>query len=127
MTAPADFRHDLVRGPVRMNADGDLVFFDNTEPVPASKERNGADADRGSSENGAKGKTSSKPSISLVVRDLMFQPSGNSKSTHQITPDLWHALVLKLRGTELQVMLNGELALTYTTLCGDVPKNDMGL
>ena len=47
MTAPADFRHDLVRGPVRMNADGDLVFFDNNEPVPASKERNGADADRG--------------------------------------------------------------------------------
>jgi hypothetical protein len=24
-------------------------------------------------------------------------------------------------------MLNGKLALTYTTLCGDVPKHDIGL
>lgn len=45
----------------------------------------------------------------------------------QITPDVWHALVLELRGKELQVTLNGKLALTYTTLCGDVPKNDIGL
>jgi hypothetical protein len=45
----------------------------------------------------------------------------------QIAPDVWHALVLELRGKELQVMLNGKLALTYTTLCGDGPKNDIGL
>jgi hypothetical protein len=45
----------------------------------------------------------------------------------QIAPDVWHALVLELRGKELQVTLNGKLALTYTTLCGDVPKNDIGL
>jgi hypothetical protein len=45
----------------------------------------------------------------------------------QIAPDVWHSLVLELRGKELQVMLNGNLTLTYTTLCGDVPKNDIGL
>jgi hypothetical protein len=45
----------------------------------------------------------------------------------QIAPDVWHSLVLELRGKELQVTLNGKLALTYTTLCGDVPKNDIGL
>jgi hypothetical protein len=45
----------------------------------------------------------------------------------QIAPDVWHSLVLELRGKELQVMLNGKLALTYTTLCGDAPKNDIGL
>jgi hypothetical protein len=45
----------------------------------------------------------------------------------QIAPDVWHSLVLELRGKELRVMLNGKLALTYTTLCGDVPKHDIGL
>ena len=45
----------------------------------------------------------------------------------QIAPDVWHSLVMELRGKELRVMLNGKLALTYTTLCGDVPKHDIGL
>lgn len=45
----------------------------------------------------------------------------------QIAPDVWHTLVLELRGKELQVTLDGKMALTYTTLCGDVPKNDIGL
>lgn len=44
-----------------------------------------------------------------------------------IAPGVWHSLVMELRGKELQVMLNGKLALTYTTLCGDVPKHDIGL
>ena len=44
-----------------------------------------------------------------------------------IAPDVWHSLVLELRGKELRVLLNGKLALTYTTLCGDVPKHDIGL
>ncbi len=41
------FRHDLVRSPVRMTAGDDRVFFDNTKPLPVSKKREGADADRG--------------------------------------------------------------------------------
>jgi hypothetical protein len=44
-----------------------------------------------------------------------------------IAPDVWHSLVLELRGKELRVLLNGKLALTYTTLCGDVPKHEIGL
>lgn len=44
-----------------------------------------------------------------------------------IAPDAWHSLVLEVRGKELRVMLDGKPALTYTTLCGDVPKNDIGL
>jgi hypothetical protein len=34
---------------------------------------------------------------------------------------------MELRGKELRVMLNGKLALTYNSLCGDVPKHDVGL
>ena len=45
----------------------------------------------------------------------------------QIAPDVWHTLAVELRGKELRVTLDGKLALTYTTLCGDVPKNDIGL
>jgi polygalacturonase len=41
------FRHDLVRGPVRMNAGDDRVFFDNAKPLPVSQQREGADAERG--------------------------------------------------------------------------------
>lgn len=44
-----------------------------------------------------------------------------------IMPGVWHSLVMELRGKELRVMLNGKPALTYTTLCGDVPKHDIGL
>ncbi len=41
------FRHDLVRGPLRMEAGDDRVLFDNTTRLPVSKPRVGADADRG--------------------------------------------------------------------------------
>ena len=44
-----------------------------------------------------------------------------------IASDVWHSLVVELRGKELRVTLDGKLALTYTTLGGDVPKNDIGL
>lgn len=41
------FRHDLVRGPVRMDAGDDRVFFDNAKPLPVTQRREGAEADRG--------------------------------------------------------------------------------
>jgi hypothetical protein len=41
------FRHDLVRSLVRMKAGDDRVFLDNAKPLPVSKQREGADADRG--------------------------------------------------------------------------------
>ena len=41
------FRHDLVRGPVRMKAGDDRVFFSNTKPLPISPKREGVDATRG--------------------------------------------------------------------------------
>jgi hypothetical protein len=34
---------------------------------------------------------------------------------------------LELRGKELKVIVDGQLTLTYVTLCGDVPKHDLGL
>ena len=37
------FRHDLVRGPVRMEAGDDRVFFDNAKPLPVSQKREGAE------------------------------------------------------------------------------------
>ncbi|MEI6713315.1 MAG: hypothetical protein WCO60_06155 [Verrucomicrobiota bacterium] len=44
-----------------------------------------------------------------------------------ITPDVWHEVVLELRGKEMTAFLDGEKALSYTTLCGDVPKTSIGL
>jgi hypothetical protein len=41
------FRHDLVRGPVRMKAGEDRVFFDNAKPLPVTRKREGAEAERG--------------------------------------------------------------------------------
>jgi len=41
------FRHDLVRGPVRMKAGDDRVYFDNRKPQPISLRREGLDAARG--------------------------------------------------------------------------------
>jgi polygalacturonase len=41
------FRHDLVRGPVRMTVGDDRIFFDNSKPLPVSQKREGADAERG--------------------------------------------------------------------------------
>ena len=41
------FRNDLIRGPVRMEADDDRVFAENSKPLPVSTMREGADADRG--------------------------------------------------------------------------------
>jgi hypothetical protein len=44
-----------------------------------------------------------------------------------IAPNIWHDLTLELQGTELRAIIDGKLVLTYTTLCGDVPKQDIGL
>lgn len=44
-----------------------------------------------------------------------------------IAPDIWHELVIELRGKELSAFVDGERALTYTTLCGDVSKTSIGL
>ena len=44
-----------------------------------------------------------------------------------IAADAWHSLVLELRGKELKVIVDGQLALTYLTLCSDVAKHDIGL
>jgi len=44
-----------------------------------------------------------------------------------IAPDVWHELTIELRGKELRAFIDGKLALTYTTLCGDVPKHNIGL
>jgi hypothetical protein len=41
------FRHDLVRGGVRMTAGEDRVIVDNTKRLPVSKKRDGLEADRG--------------------------------------------------------------------------------
>ena len=41
------FRNDLVRGPVRMDAGDDRVFFGNAKPLPISEARTGADFERG--------------------------------------------------------------------------------
>jgi len=41
------FRHDLVHGPVRMEAGDDRVFFDNAKALPVTKKREGAEAERG--------------------------------------------------------------------------------
>jgi hypothetical protein len=41
------FRNDLVRGPVRMKAGDDRVWFDNAKPLPVSQKREGAEAERG--------------------------------------------------------------------------------
>ena len=41
------FRHDLVRGPVRMKAGDDRVFLNNAKPLPVSPRREGPEASRG--------------------------------------------------------------------------------
>jgi hypothetical protein len=42
-----------------------------------------------------------------------------------VAPDVWHEITLELRGKELTTFVDGEKALTYTTLCGDVPKTSV--
>lgn len=44
-----------------------------------------------------------------------------------VAPDVWHEVVIELRGKEMKASVDGEIALTYTTLCGDVPKTSIGL
>jgi hypothetical protein len=44
-----------------------------------------------------------------------------------IAPESWHDLVLELRGRELTAFVDGEKALAYQTLCGDVAKTSLGL
>lgn len=41
------FRHELVSASLRLKAGDDRVFFDNTKPLPVSKQREGADVNRG--------------------------------------------------------------------------------
>jgi hypothetical protein len=41
------FRNDLVRGPLRLAAGDDRVYFDNAKPLAVSKPRTGVDAKRG--------------------------------------------------------------------------------
>lgn len=41
------FRNDLVRGPVRMAAGEDRVFFNNTQRLPVTRKREGPEASRG--------------------------------------------------------------------------------
>lgn len=45
----------------------------------------------------------------------------------QIEPDVWHHLRVELRGKELRALIDEKIEITYTTLCGDVPKLDIGL
>lgn len=45
----------------------------------------------------------------------------------EIATDVWHNVILELRGKEMTAFLDGEKALSYTTLCGDVPKTSIGL
>jgi hypothetical protein len=49
------------------------------------------------------------------------------KEQRSVAPDVWHELTLELRGKVLTAFVDGERALTYTTLCGDVPKTSIGL
>jgi hypothetical protein len=44
-----------------------------------------------------------------------------------VAPEVWHELTLELRGKQLTAFVDGEKTLTYTTLCGDVPKTSVGL
>lgn len=41
------FRNDLIRGPLRMEAGDDRVFFNNEKPLPVTKAREGVAAERG--------------------------------------------------------------------------------
>lgn len=41
------FRHDLLRGPLRMEAGDDRVWLDNAKPLPLTKAHTGAEAERG--------------------------------------------------------------------------------
>jgi hypothetical protein len=45
----------------------------------------------------------------------------------EVAANVWHTIVLELRGREMTAFLDGEKALTYTTLCGDVKKTSIGL
>jgi len=42
-------------------------------------------------------------------------------------PDVWHEVVIELRGKEMTAFVDGGKALTHTTLCGNVPKTSIGL
>jgi hypothetical protein len=43
-----------------------------------------------------------------------------------IAPDAWHDLAVEVRGKELRVIIDAKPVLSYTTLCGDVPKTSIG-
>jgi len=43
-----------------------------------------------------------------------------------VAPDVWHDLVLEMRGRVLTASVDGQTVMTFTTLCGDVPKTSLG-
>jgi len=43
-----------------------------------------------------------------------------------IAPEVWHDLVVEVRGRELRVIIDAKPVLSYTTLCGNVPKTSIG-
>ena len=45
----------------------------------------------------------------------------------EVAADVWHEVVLEMRGLEMTAFVDGEKALTYKTLCGDVEKTSIGL
>ncbi len=44
-----------------------------------------------------------------------------------VAADVWHTVVVELRGREMTASVDGQPVLKYTTLCGDVPKTSIGL
>lgn len=45
----------------------------------------------------------------------------------EVAPDVWHEVIVEMRGLEMTAFVDGEKALTYKTLCGDVEKTSIGL
>jgi hypothetical protein len=44
----------------------------------------------------------------------------------QLAPDVWHEVVIETRERVVTASIDGQLALTYTTLTGEVPKSSVG-
>ena len=44
-----------------------------------------------------------------------------------VAPDVWHELVVEIQGRRLKAKIDGQEAVAYDTVCGDVPKQNIGL
>lgn len=44
-----------------------------------------------------------------------------------VAPDVWHGLVVEIRGRRLTAHLDGKETVTFDTVCGDCPKQNIGL